>query len=307
MATRITRAAYDTADTTLGEYLNAIGGIAMLTAADERHYGRIIVEGQEAAAQLESGTVVDPGEVDRLHALVAEGNAARAVMIRANLRLVVSMARRYGPHHIPLLDLIQEGNIGLMRAVEKFDYRRGFKFSTYATWWIRQTIARAIPEHRTIRVPQQSYDLLNRCRKVRNEIEDQTGGPCGYGKIAEIVGLSESRVRDLMRSDAPPLSIEVDDDDIAVQLVNDGADDPWAIVYQADVRQRLGSALAILDGDERAVVRLRYGFDEAPCSIAKTARRLGIPRSAVSRIESAALERLRNTRGVAALALPESA
>ena len=305
MAATTTRAAYDTTDKTLRQYLNAIGGIAMLSAADECHYGRIIADGQTAVAALES-EAIDPDEAARLRELVAAGRAARTAMIRANLRLVVSVARRHGAQHIPLLDLIQEGNIGLMRAVEKFDYRRGFKFSTYATWWIHQAISRAIPEHRTIRVPQQSYEELKRCRKARDEIEERTGARCDYATIAESVGLSERRVHDLMRSDAPPLSIETDDEP-ATELATDSTEDPSAIVYHDDVQRRLGAALAVLNDEERDVVRLRFGFGEAPCSIATTARRLGIPRSTVSRIEAAALRRLREMRGVAALTLPESA
>ena len=299
------RTAHETYDSTLGEYLELIGRVPLLSAADESRLGEAVAAGQVAAARIEAGEA-SAADFDDLRDVIAAANAARSEMIHANLRLVVSVARRYGARHIPLLDLVQEGNIGLMRAVEKFDYRLGFKFSTYATWWVRQAVSRAIPEHRAIRVPQQSYELLNRCRKVRNEIEERTGASCGIPEIAAVVGLSEERVRELMRSDAPPLAIEIGEDDYLGVPTGDD-EDPCAVVYNEDVRRRLGSAIAVLGENERAVVRLRYGFDEAPHSVAGTARRLGISNATVRRIERAALDRLRETRTVASLSLPESA
>lgn len=293
------------ADATLRDYLDGIGEIALLTTAEELRLGADVADGQAARARLGSGAA-GPEEFAGLRDAVVAGERARTAMIRANLRLVVSLARRYRPQHVPVLDLIQEGNIGLMRAVEKFDHRLGFRFSTYATWWIRQAITRAIPEHRTIRVPPQSYELLTRCRQARHEIEGRTGVRCTNGEIAEQVGLSVQRVHDLMRMDAPPLTIDLGEDSI-VDLATDLDEDPWVAAHNADVRRQLGSALADLDEEELAVVRLRYGFDDAPCSQVETARRLGITKGAAVRLERAALGRLRETRFVASLALPESA
>lgn len=304
MATGTKRPGHEVADA-VADYLDVIGEVPLLTTAEEVRLGKAVADGREARERLESGDV-RPSDRPSLEETISAGEVARTSMIRANLRLVVSLVRRHGAPHVPVLDLIQEGNIGLMRAVEKFDHRLGFKFSTYATWWIRQAISRAIPDHRTIRVPPQSYDQLNRCRKVRDEIEESTGTTCGVREIAEQVGLPERRVRDLMRADAPPLTIHVGADSF-MDLATDFDADPWIAVHNEDVRQRIGVALANLTDEQLAVVRLRYGFDEAPCSLLQTAKRLGLNKVAVVRIERAALECLRETRFVSSLALPESA
>ncbi|UYM05687.1 sigma-70 family RNA polymerase sigma factor [Solicola gregarius] len=270
------RSTYETREPGLLAYLNAIGRIPLLSAAEERRLGALVAAGGTA------------------------GEAARLTMIRANLRLVVTLARRAGARQVPLLDLVQEGNIGLLRAVEKYDHALGFRFSTYATWWIRQAISRAVPEHRTIRVPPQSYDQLKRCRRARNAIEERTGIPGTSRQIAAAVGLPEGRVRDLLRSGPSPLALEVGGDS-AIDLATDLEEDPWVVAHHSEVRRRLTEIVASLPEPGCAIVRLRFGFDGPPLTLAETAKHLGTTRHVVRRFEDEALQQLRRSRYVAAL------
>ncbi|UPK73606.1 sigma-70 family RNA polymerase sigma factor [Nocardioidaceae bacterium SCSIO 66511] len=296
MAGETARTTYDTTDPGLHAYLNAIGRIPLLSPRDERRLGALVAAGQRARRRLAAST---GGDEEELRAAVAAGDAARSAMISANLRLVVTLARRIGVRQVPLLDLVQEGNVGLMRAVEKYDESLGFRFSTYATWWIRQAISRAIPEHRTIRVPQQSYEQLNRCRKARDAIEEATGVPGTSSEIAAAVGLSEHRVEDLMRSDQPLLSLEFGDE-TADELMGD-ADDPWVVAHRRETRRRLESIIAELVEPDRSLIRLRFGFDGSPLTLAQAATRLGITRHVARRLEDEALDRIGRTRYVTAL------
>ncbi|MGH3358973.1 MAG: sigma-70 family RNA polymerase sigma factor [Nocardioidaceae bacterium] len=298
------RPPYEASDPNLIDYLNAIGRIPLLTPDDEIRLGRVVAEGQDARSRLD-GAALPVDERTALAETVRAGDEARTTMVRANLRLVVTLARRHGGRHVPLLDLIQEGNIGLMRAVEKFDYRRALRFSTYAAWWIRQAVSRAAPDHRTIRVPQDSYSQMIRCVRARAVIEERSGRPGTDREIADEVGLSETRVRDLLRSAVPPLALDVGDD--TIDLIADRDTDPWLLTHRDDVRRRLAVIIGSLPEESRTVVRLRYGFDGPPCSLTQVSKRIGVPPYVVRQIEGEALDLIRQARDVDELDLDEPA
>src|SRR5438874_5025438 len=180
-------------------YLQEIGRVPLLTGAAEVELAKAIEAGNEAAVLLRDGQTRSKDETERLEDVIDRGNLARRRLVESNLRLVVSVARRYMNRGIPLGDLIQEGNIGLMRAVEKFDYRRGFKFSTYATWWIRQAVSRALADHsRTIRIPVHMVETINRMIRSLSRLQQELGREPVVDEIAEAIELSPERVREML-------------------------------------------------------------------------------------------------------------
>jgi len=234
--------------------------------------------------------------------VVEAGDDATARFVRANLRLVVSIARRFRSTGVPMLDLVQEGNAGLLRAVEKFDHRRGFKFSTYATWWIRQAIARGVAGGRQpIRVPLQAEDDLRLVRRIRDELESLDGHRPTDEEIADASGLSVEAVR---RAAATPMVSASLDEPTAGEgsaplgdlLADPSADDPEAQALRVDRGDTLGRLLAVLDERERAILALRYGFggDGEPRAMPEVARALELSRERVRQIEANALSKLRH-------------
>src|ERR1700694_4446258 len=188
-------------------YLNDIGKHALLTKDDEARLAQAIEAGREARADLGSGKTLTAARKRELRRVVKEGGGAAETFVKANLRLVVSIAKKYQAAELPLLDLVQEGNLGLMHAVEKFDWRKGFKFSTYATWWIRQAITRGIANSgRTVRMPVYAGDLLTRVTKARGRLEGQLGRRPSVGELAVEVDLEKPKVAEILRYVGEPLS-----------------------------------------------------------------------------------------------------
>ncbi len=201
-------------------YLNEIGKVALLTAADEVELAKRIEAGLYAEHLLTSSNNFGAARKRDLRALVIDGERAKDHLLRANLRLVVSLAKRYTGHGMPFLDLIQEGNLGLIRAVEKFDYTKGFKFSTYATWWIRQAISRAMADQsRTIRLPVHLVEQVNKLQRIRRELNQQFGREASHGELADELDIAEERVRELINLSRDLVSLDQTvgaDDDAAL-------------------------------------------------------------------------------------------
>ncbi|MEZ5128598.1 MAG: sigma-70 family RNA polymerase sigma factor [Micropruina glycogenica] len=296
----------------VGLYLDGIAKTALLTAEEEVILAKRIEAGLFARALL-SGTVdADSRErvactADELSRIVAEGDAALQRFITANLRLVVSVARKYGRAQMPLLDLVQEGNTGLIRAVEKFDYAKGFKFSTYATWWVRQSISRGIAQQgRIVRLPVHVAEQVNQVSAVRRTLERRLGREPELVEIADELGLTEEQVIDLLRLardhvslDAP---IEADGDtalgDLLAREMSPGPDE---MVLDAEDRARLDDMLSSLDERSADVVRRRYGLmDGRQAKLADIAAVWGITAERVRQIERHAIAKLRNSQELAA-------
>jgi len=291
-------------------YLREIGQVALLTAADEVELAGAITDGNEAEARLAdlaaSGELgrADRAEVARLRRRQRKGDRARDRLTRANLRLVVSVAKRFGGRGLPLLDLFQEGNLGLMRAVEKFDAGKGFKFSTYATWWIRQAITRAIADQsRTIRIPVHKVDAMNRVLRVQRDLAQELEREPSHSEIGERAVLRPDEVEDLLRLASEqdnPLSLDSpvgDEHDASLaDLVPDlRAIDP----ADAAARRLLGEAVLAslddLDKREKDVVRMRFGLDgEQPRTLEEVGRHFGVTRERVRQIEARTMAKLRH-------------
>ncbi|HMS46276.1 sigma-70 family RNA polymerase sigma factor [Candidatus Microthrix sp.] len=280
-------------------YLDEIGRYDLLTPAGERELASAIEEGREAEAALEAADSLSRSERTRLRMKVRSGERARQAFINANLRLVVSVAKRYQASGLPLLDLIQEGNLGLIRAVEKFDHHKGFRFSTYGVWWIRQFIARGIAATRTtVRLPSRTNDDLLRMREAQNQIEQSLGRPPGVPELAEALDLPEDRVLDLMRVGADPVSLSASvGEDGGAELGDFLADpDAEAEVDNVGARllpQELEALLEVLDERERTIVELRYGMDGGePRSVVEVAEELDLSRERIRQLEHRALAKL---------------
>ncbi|MGH3384254.1 MAG: sigma-70 family RNA polymerase sigma factor [Nocardioidaceae bacterium] len=279
-------------------YLREIGRIPLLTAQQEVEVALAIEAGVLADEVLANGTM--PDDTDDLLVLVQLGEQARQRLIASNLRLVVAMAKRYSGHGLSLLDLVQEGNIGLMRAVEKFDYARGFKFSTYATWWIRQAISRAIADQgRTIRIPVHVVEEVQRAVRLERALFQQLGRAPDIGELADALRVTESRARELLTWSIEPVSLDsaVGDSSDAVlgDVVSD--DDELSILDRVSaqlVRADVAVALSALTERERAVLTMRFGLTDGR---ARTLEQLGsvfgVTRERVRQIEVKALEKLR--------------
>ena len=292
----------------VGLYLDAIAKTPLLTALEEVELARAIEAGLYAAHVLD-GTVESGVEASdtELRDIVDEGERAMQRFVQANLRLVVSVARKYGRAQMPLLDLVQEGNTGLIRAVEKFDYAKGFKFSTYATWWVRQAISRGIAQQgRIVRLPVHVAEQVNQVSAARRNLERQLGREPELAEIAEELGLEESRIVDLLRYSRDHVSldapVEADGDTSLGDLIaRETSPGPDEMVLDAEERGRLEEMLTDLDDRSRDVVRRRYGLlDGRQAKLADIGSHWGITAERVRQIERAALATLRARHTVAA-------
>ena len=292
----------------VGLYLDAIAKTPLLTALEEVELARAIEAGLYAQKVLD-GEVETSAKAseDELREIAAEGERAMQRFVQANLRLVVSVARKYGRSQMPLLDLVQEGNTGLIRAVEKFDYAKGFKFSTYATWWVRQAISRGIAQQgRIVRLPVHVAEQVNQVSAVRRNLERTLGRDPELAEIAEELGLEESKVVDLLRYSRDHVSldapVEADGDTSLGDLIaRETSPGPDEMVLDAEERARLEGMLASLDERSQDVVRRRYGLlDGRQAKLADIGTHWGITAERVRQIERQALAQLRTSQGVAA-------
>ncbi len=284
----------------LGLYLDEAGSFPLLTKADEMRLGQIIQQGQVAQSTLERGERLTAKQRRELQHEVAEAAEATTEFINANLRLVVSVARKYQWSGLPLGDLIQEGNLGLIHAVEKFDWRKGFKFSTYATWWIRQAIGRAVENTaHTVRVPAHVGDEIRRARRLQSEMEVRLGRPPTLAELAEAVGTTEAGVSELFRYDTDPMSLDVavgEDGDTSLGdlVVNRSAESPFETVASSMLPDEVARFLGRLSDEERQVLELRYGLDRGePRTQGEVGQALQLTAERVRRIERDALGKLR--------------
>ena len=251
----------------VGLYLESIAKTPLLDAAEEVELARLIEAGQYAQAILrgDAETTSDATR-EELETIAEEGEHAMQHFVRANLRLVVSVARKYGRSQMPLLDLVQEGNTGLIRAVEKFDYAKGFKFSTYATWWVRQAISRGIAQQgRIVRLPVHVAEQVNQILAVRRNLERNLGREPEVAEIAEELGVEESKVVDLIRYSREHVSLDApveDDGDTSLGdlIARETAPGPDELVLDAEDRTRLEGMLSDLDERSADVMRRRYGL-----------------------------------------------
>ncbi|WP_407675372.1 RNA polymerase sigma factor [Peterkaempfera griseoplana] len=285
------------------QYLREIGRIPLLSAAEEVELARQVEAGLFAeeylGEHLASG--VDDRLADDLDHLVVLGRIAKRRLIEANLRLVVSVAKRYVGRGLTMLDLVQEGNLGLIRAVEKFDYARGYKFSTYATWWIRQAMSRALADQaRTIRVPVHVVELINRVVRVQRRLLQERGHEPTPADVAAVLELSEERVTELLRLAQEPVSLHApvgEEDDIALGDLIEDADAASPVESAAFLllREHLEAVLSTLGERERKVVQLRYGLaDGRPRTLEEIGRLFGVTRERIRQIESKTLNKLRD-------------
>jgi RNA polymerase sigma factor (sigma-70 family) len=284
----------------VGVYLHEISRTPLLDAAREVELSKAIEAGLYAEFLLDSGEVRRGVSREELERLVTEGSKAKDLFIRANLRLVVSIARRYVRSGMPMLDLIQEGNTGLVRAVEKFDYERGYKFSTYATWWVRQAISRAIAQQeRTVRLPVHLVEDVNRMRNVTRQLVRELGGDPEPEQIAKALGVTVERVNELTRwaQDTVSLDTPVGDDgdtNLGDLVADSDAPSPEEIVLTALERQRIEGLLNHLDDRSAGIMRARYGLEDGrEHSLTEVASRFSLSRERIRQLEIQALGRLR--------------
>ncbi|MGC9377660.1 RNA polymerase sigma factor [Streptomyces sp. MH13] len=283
------------------QYLREIGRIPLLTAAEEVDLARRVEAGLFAEEKLRLAADLDSRLAHDLDRLVVMGRLAKRRLIEANLRLVVSVAKRYVGRGLTMLDLVQEGNLGLIRAVEKFDYARGYKFSTYATWWIRQAMSRALADQaRTIRVPVHVVELINRVIRVQRRMLQERGYEPTPQEVAAHLELAPERVGEVLRLAQEPVSLHApvgEEDDVALgDLIEDGdAASPVESAAFLLLRQHLEAVLSTLGERERKVVQLRYGLaDGRPRTLEEIGRIFGVTRERIRQIESKTLNKLRD-------------
>lgn len=286
----------------VNDYLKHIGRHRLLDAQQEVALGRRIEAGLFAQERLDAaGPALSPQERADLEWIAADGRLARERMIEANLRLVVSIAKRQIGRGLPLLDLIQEGNMGLMRAVEKFDHELGLKFSTYATWWIKQAIGRALADQsRTIRVPVHMTELINKVKRARRELFQSLGREPEDEEIALSVELTAERVKEIKGYDREPISLSLrlgDEGDTELgDLIEDAAAaDPTDVVGHAELRRQLQEILDGFTEREAGVIALRYGLAGGePKTLDEIGRRYGVTRERIRQIEAKTMSKLRH-------------
>ncbi len=298
--------AEDLSDALLGDsvrlYLREIGQVPLLTPEQEQQVARTIAAGQRAVEELEHIAPDDP-RIPELRRLAAAGYEARQQMAAANLRLVVSIAKRYRERGLPLLDLIQEGSLGLLRAIEKFDVDKGFKFSTYATWWIKQALSRALADQsRLVRLPVHLGETLNRIQSLRRQLTQQHGREPTDHELAQALDMTVEKLRELRRTAQDPVSLATPVGEEADSTLADFIPDPHALdaddaAASGMLRDQIASALHHLSERERRVLELRYGLsDGQPRTLEEVGKEFGVTRERVRQIEVKALRKLRHPR-----------
>ena len=282
-------------------YLQEIGRVPLLTGAAEVDLAKAIEAGTESATLLADGKPRSAEDLELLADLIERGNVARRRLVESNLRLVVSVARRYMNRGIPLGDLIQDGNIGLMRAVEKFDYRRGFKFSTYATWWIRQAVSRSLADQsRTIRVPVHMVETINKYVRLSSSLQQELGREPTVDEVAEAMETTPERVREIIRILPQPISLESTvgdeaDATLADFVIDENAVDMDEAATRIVLRAQVEGVLGTLTPRERRVVELRFGLDgDKLYTLSEIGAELGVTRERIRQIETKALRKLRH-------------
>lgn len=282
-------------------YLNEIGSEPLLTFNQEQELANDVLAGREAVHRLETDASLDAAERQCLHKIVARGRDARARLINANLRLVVSIARRYQGHGLSLLDLVQEGSLGLMRAVDKFDPKRGLKFSTYATYWVRQSVGRAIADHsRTVRLPVHLGERVQRLTRARQRLTQSLDRDPTYEEVARETGLTTEQIVRTEQAALAPCSLEESHGDDGSGALADVLSDttqpsPLDQVTLQLLRADLDEAMTHLTHRERRIIEMRYGLDgNQPLTLEKIGRALDLTRERVRQLEGEALKKLRD-------------
>jgi len=284
-------------------YLTDIGQYPLLTKDDEVRLAQAIEAGNDARHELlnDARDTATPRRRDPRWRVVQEGDRAERTFVQSNLRLVVSIAKKYQASGLPLLDLIQEGNLGLMHAVEKFDWRKGFKFSTYATWWIRQAITRGIANTgRTIRLPVHAGDTLARLQKARARLELKLGRPATLSELSAEVEMPEDKVTEALRFAAEPLSLseplrEDGDAELGDVVEDRSAESPFEVAATALLPEEISKLLGPLDEREREILRLRFGLDRGePRTLEEVGEHFNLTRERIRQIEARAMSKLRH-------------
>jgi RNA polymerase primary sigma factor len=288
-------------------YLGEIGKVPLLNAGEEVELAQRIEKGTQAACRLAElellhGEEEVPFQLRRVEErAVVDGLKAKEHLIRANLRLVVSIAKRYRSRSLSILDLVQEGNLGLIRAVDKFDYTRGFKFSTYATWWIRQAITRAIADQaRTIRIPVHMVETINKVVRVQRQMHQETGHEPSIDELALAVAMSEAKVREILKLNQDTVSLETpmgDENDFSLgdTIEDDSVEMPADAATRTLLNEAVKQALSELNDREQAVVRLRFGLDDGQMrTLEEVGKEFGVTRERVRQIEAKTLAKLRH-------------
>lgn len=282
-------------------YLNGIGKTALLSAEDEVELAKRIEAGLYAQHLLDTRKRLGEARKRDLMTIVRDGHAARQHLLEANLRLVVSLAKRYTGRGMPLLDLIQEGNLGLIRAMEKFDYAKGFKFSTYATWWIRQAITRGMADQsRTIRLPVHLVEQVNKLARIKREMHQILGREATDEELAEESGIPAEKINDLLEHSRDPVSLDMPVGADEEAPLGDFIEDSEAMSAENTVIAELmhtdiRHVLASLDGREQQVIQLRFGLDDGqPRTLDQIGKLFGLSRERVRQIEREVMVKLRN-------------
>ena len=286
-------------------YLKEIGKVPLLTADQEVALATAMTAGREAEERLDeaeaNGETLPAEELAQLKKQVKAGERAKQQLAEANLRLVVSIAKRYVGRGMLFLDLIQEGNLGLIKAVEKFDYTKGYKFSTYATWWIRQAITRAIADQaRTIRIPVHMVETINRMRQATNQLVYQNGHEPTPEELAKAMDMSVERVREIQRMAQEPASLESpvgeeEDSSLGDFVADENAEAPGKAADRAMVAQQINQALKSLTPREEKVIRLRFGLDDGrPRTLEEVGKEFNVTRERIRQIENKAIRKLRH-------------
>ena len=282
-------------------YIKDAARVPLLKASDEQTLAQRIEGGRLAQTELVSGDQT-PERIQELRRLIDDGWSSRDRLIRANVRLVLSIAKKYIGHGVPFLDLIQEGNIGLMRAAKKYDYRLGYKFSTYATWWIRQAITRALADQsRTIRLPVYMTDQISRMLRTEHQLQQGLGRTPAVHEMAQTLGVSEVKLAYMQEVAQQPVSLETpigesEDEALGDILEDRSAPDPEDTAFETLFQEDMQKVLGALPPRELRVLQLRYGLHNgATLTLSEVGLRMGITRERVRQLESQALHRLRST------------
>ena len=292
---------YISVDDSVSLYLKEMSRVALLSVDEELDLAKRMEQAQIGRVELiKTNGHLSAHHRKELEAIIQDGFVARDYLIKANTRLVVSIARKYIGHGVPFLDLIQEGNLGLIRAVEKYDYRRGFRFSTYATWWIRQSITRSIADQsRTIRVPVHMADRLRQLYKASQELEQELGRSPTVNELAGNLELDTEKVQWMLQVAQPTISLEMpvgdeDDSDFGMYVEDESSPSPAQIVYQNMLRERVDQVLATLSPREARILQLRFGLgQDRPYTLEEVGQKFGLTRERIRQIEGKALRHLR--------------